>query len=131
WEMGHRARRIVAMLTAKEKLDHDDVKAMHMDTFSGIAAELVPLFLQAEVTGERETDALKHVETWDLRLDADSVGGSIFNFWFARVAEALFAERLGPQLWGEEFPRKSWTTNLAYDPVPDIMTRPTAFLVGG
>ena len=131
WEMPHRARRIVAMLTAKEQLDHDDFKAMHMDTFSGIAADLVPLFLQAEVTGERETEALKYVETWDLRLDADSTGAAVFNSWFARVAEAMFAERLGPQLYEEYFPRKSWTTNWAYDAVRDALVNPQAFWVGG
>jgi len=131
WEMPHRARRIVAMLTAKEKLDHADFKAIHMDTFSGIAAELVPSFLQAEVTGEREMDALKYIETWDMRLDADSVGASIFNAWFMRVAEAMFAERLGPRLYEEYFPRKSWTTNWAYDAVRDIIESPQAFWVGG
>jgi penicillin amidase len=131
WEMPHRARRIVALLTAKEKLDHADFKAIHMDTFSGIAAELVPSFLQAEIAGERETEAIKHVETWDMRLDADSVGASIFNAWFMRVAEAMFAERLGPQLWEEYFPRKSWTTNWAYDAVRDIIESPPAFWVGG
>ena len=131
WEMPHRVRRIVAMLTAKEKLDHADFKDMHMDTFSGIAADLVPLFLQTEVTGERETEALKHVETWDLRLDVGSVGASIFNAWFARVTEALFAEKLGPQLYEEYYPRKAWTTNHAYDAVRDILTNPQAFWVGG
>jgi penicillin amidase len=104
---------------------------MHMDTFSGIAADLVPLFLGAEVTGERETDALKHVETWDMRLDASSIGASIFNYWFMRVAEALFAERLGPQLYEEYFPRKAWTTNWAYDVVRDVLENPQAYWVGG
>ena len=131
WEMPHRARRIVALLTAKEKLDHEDFKAIHMDTFSGIAADLVPLFLQAEVTGERETEALKHVETWNLRLDVEEIGAAIFNAWFMRVTEALFAERLGPQLYEEYFPRKSWTTNWAYDAVRDILVTPQAFWVGG
>jgi penicillin G amidase len=131
WEMPHRVRRIVAMLTAKEKLDHDDFKTMHMDTFSGIAADLVPLFLGAEIAGERETEAIKHVETWDMRLDVDSIGGSIFNAWFARVAEALFAERLGPQLFTEYYPRKAWTTNHAYDATRDILENPQSFWVGG
>jgi penicillin amidase len=131
WEMPHRIRRIVAMLTAKERLDHDDFKAMHMDTFSGIAADLVPLFLQAEIAGERETEAIKHVETWDLRLDTDAIGGSIFNAWFARVAEALFAQKLGPQLFEEYYPRKAWTTNHAYDATREILVNPQAFWVGG
>jgi penicillin G amidase len=131
WEIPHRARRIVAMLTAKEKLDHADFKAMHMDTFSGVAAELVPSFLLAEVSGERESEALKHVSTWDMRLDADSIGASIFNAWFMRVAEAMFAERLGPTLYEEYFPRKSWTQTWAYDAVRDIIESPQAFWVGG
>jgi penicillin amidase len=131
WEMPYRARRIVAMLTAKEKLDHDDFKEMHMDTFSGIASDLVPLFLQAEVSGERETEAMKHVETWDLRLDVDSVGASIFNAWFLRVTEALYAEKLGPDLYEEYYPRKGWTTNFAYDVTRDVLTNPQAFWVGG
>jgi len=131
WEMPHRARRIVAMLTEKEQLDHADFKRMHMDTFSGIAAELVPSFLLAEVSGERESEAFKHVATWDLRLEADSIGASIFNYWFMRVAEAMFAERLGPRLYEEYFPRKSWTTNWAYDSVRDIIESPQAFWVGG
>jgi penicillin amidase len=131
WELGHRARRITALLTAKEKLDHDDFKAIHMDTFSGIAAGLVPLLLAADVSGDRETEALKHVQTWDLHLDASAIGASIFNQWFFRVAEAMFAERLGPQLWEEYFPRKSWVTNWAYDAVRDIIASPQAYWVGG
>jgi len=131
WEMPHRARRIVSMLTEKELLTHEDFKRMHMDTFSGIAAELVPLFLHAEIAGEREVEALKHVQTWDMRLDTDSIGASIFNYWFLRVAEAMFAERLGPELWEEYFPRKSWTTNWAYDAVRNIIAQPQAFWVGG
>jgi penicillin G amidase len=66
-----------------------------------------------------------------MRLDADSVGASIFNAWFMRVAEAMFAERLGPTLYEEYFPRKSWTTNWAYDAVRDIIESPQAFWVGG
>lgn len=131
WEMGYRVRRIVAMLTAKERLDHQDFKAMHFDTFSGLAADLVPLMLQAEVSGERETEALKRLETWDLRLDADSVAAAVFHAWFACISEALFASKLGPQLWDEYYPRKAWTTNWAYDAAREILADPQAFWVGG
>jgi penicillin amidase len=131
WEMPHRARRIVALLTAKERLSHDDVRAIQLDTQSGVAAELLPFFLRARPADERAAEALKHVEAWDLRLEADSVGAAIFNAWFARVSEALFAERLGPELYEEYYPRKAWTTNWAYDAVREILAHPQAFWVGG
>jgi penicillin amidase len=131
WEMGYRARRIVSMLTAAERLSSEDFATMHSDTFSGLAADLVPLVLQAEVSGERETEALKRIETWDLRLDADSVPAAIFNAWFARLAEALFAGKLGPQLYDEYYLRKAWTTNWAYDAARAILANPQAFWIGG
>jgi len=131
WEMGHRIRRITALLTERETLTTGDMKRIQADSFSGIAADLVPIFLCAEVDGERETDAVKQVQAWDLTLTRESVGGAIFNAWFARTAEALFAAKLGSELWDEFYPRKGWTTNWCYESVRAILENPQRFWVGG
>ena len=131
WELGHRIRRITALLTERETLGIDDMKRIQADTFSGVAADLVPLFLCADVSGDREAEALASVQAWDLRLERESVGGAIFNAWFARVAELLLADKLGAELWNEFYPRKGWTTNWIYESVRDIIQNPQAFWVGG
>jgi penicillin G amidase len=133
WEMGHRIRRITSLLTQKEKLSAQDMARIQFDTHSGIAADLVPIFTEAEsvVTGGKASEALKQVQMWDLRLEPDSVGGAIFNMWFSHVCKALFIQKLGPQLYEEYYPRKAWTTNWAYDAVHDILANPQAFWVGG
>ncbi|MGH2829659.1 MAG: penicillin acylase family protein [Actinomycetota bacterium] len=131
WEMGHRIRRIVSLLSAAERLSVEDMMRIQNDTYSGIAAELVPVFLEAVIAGDREAEALKHVQAWDFVLGADSTGGAIFNAWFAATATALFEQKLGPVLFEEYYPRKAWTTNWCYDAVRDILANPQAFWVGG
>ncbi len=131
WEFGHRIRRIVSLLTAQERLSIQDMQRIQMDTHSGVAADLVPIFLNARVGGDREAEALKHVAAWDLMLTPEAVGGAIFNAWYAQVTKALFAERLGPVLYQEYYARKAWTTNWCYDAVVQILRNPQAFWVGG
>lgn len=131
WEPGYRIRRIAALLTEKERLSHEDFARIHADVHSGIADELVPLFLSARVNGGIASDAIKIVEAWDRRLDAASVGGAIFNVWLYKVSEALFRERLGEELFNTYHRLKSWTTAWAYDAVRDILRNPRAFWVGG
>lgn len=132
WEMGHRARRIATLLTAKERLGVEDMQRIQSDVWSGIAADLVPAMLDAaDPAGEREADALKHLAAWDFALSADSVGGAVFNAWFAHTAEALFRERLGDTLWDEFYPRKAWTTNWCYEAVAGVLRTPQAHWVGG
>lgn len=131
WEPPHRIRRIVALLTATEKLSREDFVRLQLDTRSGVADELVPLFLRARVGDGKAAEAFKQVELWDRRLEAGSVGGAIFTVWFAKVAEALFRPRLGDALFDDYHRAKAWTTTWAYDAARDILRNPQAFWVGG
>lgn len=131
WEFGHRIRRITSLLAEKEKLSHEDFGRIHTDTLSGIAEELVPLFLGAHTDDERALHALKIVEAWDRRLDADAVGGAIFNAWLSRVSEALFREKMGDELFDAYHRLKFITLSWVYDAMREILRAPRALWVGG
>jgi penicillin G amidase len=131
YEPPERIRRIVQLLTEKERLSSDDYARMHSDTHSGVAEDLVPLFLRAHVTDGREAEAFKYVETWDRRLEADSVGGAVFNVWLYSLSEMLFREKLGGDLFDLYHRLKSLGLAWAYDALRDILRNPEARWVGG
>ncbi|MBI4729027.1 MAG: penicillin acylase family protein [Acidobacteria bacterium] len=131
WEPSHRIRRIVRLLTEKERLDPDDMARIQRDVHSGIADDLVDLFLEADAGDGLTADALKEVKRWDRSLDPGSVGGAVFNVWLYKVSEELFGEKLGADLFDSYHRLKGWVTAWAYDAIRDILRRPQAFWVGG
>jgi penicillin amidase len=130
WEPEFRARRIVNLLTEREKLSIDDFKRIHADTFSAIADGLAPLLVSSVVSNGRSAEAIKYVESWDRRMDAGSVGASIFMMWITKVADALFLPKIGEDLYRQYFRIRGWTTLWAYDAIKDILENPEAFWVG-
>lgn len=131
WELPHRIRRITALLTETEVLSVEDMKRIQNDTYSGVAAELAPLLLCADIAGDREARAASSIQSWDLMLDAESTAAAIFAVWFANAAELIFAPRLGPAMFDEFYARKGWVTNWCYEAMRDVLTNPQQFWIGG
>lgn len=131
WEPPHRIRRIVALLTEKERLSAEDFARIQTDTHSGMAEELVPLLLTAEVHPGRAAEARRLVEGWDRRLDPESQGAAVFIVWCSKVAEGLFRPALGDELFDFYFRVRGWTTLWAFDAMGDLLAHPEAEWVGG
>ncbi|MHB8510744.1 MAG: penicillin acylase family protein [Actinomycetota bacterium] len=127
WEMGHRIRRITALLTSKERLSIHDMRRIQSDTYSGVAADLVPLLLAAGV----EHELIKHLREWDLTLSAGSIAACIFNVWISHLMKVILEPKLGRALYEDFYMRKAWTTNWCYDSLLQILRNPQQFWVGG
>ncbi len=109
---GFRARRIVAMLTEKEKLSGDDFARMQLDQYCAPAKPFCALLAQRKATilaqpilspvHAQAERALGVIERWDHRLTADSVPGALYEltqyFVCRRVLEPLLGELTEPAL---------------------------------
>jgi penicillin amidase len=131
WEPEYRVRRITSLLAGREKHSVDDFKRIQYDTFSGIADGLLPVLISATASNGQVADAIKQIESWDRRMDTDSIGATIFMIWLSNIADALLHPRLGEELFRHYFQMRGWTTLWAYDTIKDILENPEAFWVGG
>lgn len=76
WTYGYRAERIKEMLdTAGGKIGVTDVSRMQMDNRNGMAPTLVPLLLNAQVTGAT-AKARSLLRGWDFQQPADGSSGT-------------------------------------------------------
>jgi len=98
WMNGYRARRIVDLLTAKEKLSADDYAAMHLDFYSLPGRAMARYIGALEPEDERCRQAVEAVRSWDHYLTPDSVGGTIFEAFQLQLLRLTFADKLGREL---------------------------------
>ncbi|GAB4330395.1 MAG: penicillin acylase family protein [Candidatus Abyssubacteria bacterium] len=114
FDMGYRARRIKDLLTEKEKLSFEDVRAIQADNYLLAAERLKPQLIRAvhdfgSALPERTTHAAKMVEDWDNRSSIDSPACTIFNKWLERIALNTLRDDLGKESY------EYWAAN------PDII----------
>lgn len=120
WTSGYRAARIRQMIearlatsantTTQPGFTCDDFRDMHQDTVSLRALACLPPLLAAlsDMTDPHVQAAVKHLRTWDGRVEADLVAPTLFNvfftFWSKAVADVHFegavAELLAKQAEG-------------------------------
>ena len=91
FDLGYRVSRIKYLLTRKEKLTFEDVRAIQADNYVPAAEQLKPQLLAA-VWGEKPTlpertrKAAEIVENWDNHATTGSSACTIFNKWIERIA---------------------------------------------
>ncbi len=91
FDIGYRVRRIKDLLSAKEKLAFEDVRAIQADNYMLAAERLKPQLLSAveaekSMLPERTIKAAKMVEEWDNHATKESAACTIFNKWLEKVA---------------------------------------------
>jgi penicillin amidase len=119
-----RVRRISQLLAATEKHSYETFAAMHLDTVSLQAREVLPLMLQAAPSGARQEHAFALLKTWDYDVRADSAAAAIYEVWLKHLAKAMLEPRLGAEL-----------ATLAYDrcgamQFPAMLTYPSKLWFG-
>jgi len=85
WAEPYRAERITQLLTAKDKLTVEDVKATQLDTVSLVWRDLKPYLLAARPDGDLSTRALDLLKNWDGNERADTVPPLIFEAWLMQL----------------------------------------------
>ncbi len=91
FDIGFRVRRIKDLLSAKEKLTFEDVRAIQADDYVLAAERLKPMLLEAVNTErsrlpERTLRAAAMVNEWNNHAGVDSAACLIFNKWLERIA---------------------------------------------
>jgi len=105
WDLGYRATEITARLQAL--IDHGTpmtpamMSEIQADTFSPLAARLVPVLQALKSTGQTEQTraALALFDGWDYRLESDSAAAAYFNIVWRNLLVDLFNTKLPESTW--------------------------------
>jgi penicillin amidase len=130
WFPSHRARRIVQMLTAREKLSLQDFAEMHADVYSPWAGELAPFVAGLEPQDQRQEQVLRHLRDWDFRMKRDSVAASVFHVWYMKLVENAFRDKLGQDLYEHYFTKQLGFNTFHFLAIPDLLDYPSGFWFG-
>ncbi len=98
WYPGLRAQRIVDMLKASDKLTLEDMQKIQADTYLLPAEYLRPFLLAIQPENDTQTQAIAKLKDWDLRLDADSSAGAIYEAWFTFLVNNTITDEMGSDL---------------------------------
>jgi penicillin amidase len=98
WAAPYRARRIWALLTAKDKLSLEDFRAIQADTDSPVGALLLPHLLALKPRGWLQEQAMAELRQWDRRAEANSPGAALAEVTYRELVKTTFADELGPDL---------------------------------
>lgn len=92
---GYRARRIVDLIEAQDKLSIEDCQAMQVDFYGVPAEELVPYILALQPDDEGCRRAVEYIKGWDRCLTADSVAAAIYEVFEFQFLKLTFSDKLG------------------------------------
>ncbi len=98
WMNGFRARRIEEMITAQEKVTLEDCRRFQIDFLCIPGLEMVKRFEGLETDEPDAAMSLKLLLDWEGRLEPDSVGGSVYQVFLARLTDVVLGSKLGPEL---------------------------------
>jgi penicillin G amidase len=121
-----RARRIAQRITERPAHDAESFAAIHMDTLSLPALELLPLLLRTEPATDRQREALALLAAWDGRLAADDAAAAVYQVWNGKIAEAVLLPRLGEDLYRHYHSLRQWTNAFQFQALPNLLRMPTA-----
>ncbi len=97
---GYRAERIVKMLqSASGPLDMDAYRQMQMDSYSGNAAFLVPVVLDAAPDTPAFETARQLWEDWDYQQRSDSAPAALFEAFWNHLLTRTFHDDLPEDYW--------------------------------
>ena len=100
WASGDRGQRITDMIEqaiAEGPIDADDFARIHSDSYSLRAAGYVPLLTGLSSDDAAVQRALDTLGQWDYQERRDSVGASLFEIFYMRLAHNVLADDVGEE----------------------------------
>ena len=94
WDRGYRARRIVDLITAKDKLSLDDIAAIQGDNVNLSAKEIIPYLSNLTAAGDAQK-VLDAIKGWDFHEQRDSGGAAAYEVFWYYLLRNTFDARLG------------------------------------
>lgn len=96
---GDRAGRIEELLATRDDWTIEDLRAVQMDNMAFAPRVMAPAMVRlarADKTSlsAHEQEALKQVDQWNFYNDVDSIGATVFNYWFDSLLMAIFGDEL-------------------------------------
>jgi penicillin amidase len=101
WSPGYRAARITELLTTTAKLSVDDFKRIQMDTVSGYAKTVAPLYASLTVTDTTLQPLISRFNGWDGNLTTDSVTAALYEVAFNHLMSSTLTSAVGDTIAGE------------------------------
>jgi penicillin amidase len=100
----YRAARVVEMIDSRKRHSPGDMARMQSDVLALHAREVLPFMLKTEPADERGRQAVELLRGWDMRVNGDSARAAVFEAWYLKLGERLFADELrdpvaGDALW--------------------------------
>ena len=99
WDYGYRAQRIHDLLESQEQFSVDDLTALQLDTYNGLAPTLVPYLLDVHLPAGYYSDGQRLLADWDFHNDADSPAAAYFNVVWSNLLRLGFHDELRKSLW--------------------------------
>jgi penicillin amidase len=98
WAPGYRARRIVELIEAADKLTIDDMRRIQGDSSPIYAQDILPYVLAVSPSASRQAQALDMLRTWDGIADRDSAAAALFESLRGHLVIRVFKDEVGDAL---------------------------------
>jgi penicillin amidase len=102
WAAPYRAQRITELLAADDNITFDEIRDIQAQTYSLPAELLRPYLLSVEPDTDLQALALAELKTWDLQLETDRAGASIYQVWYWFLVQNTLTDELDGDL-AEEY----------------------------
>jgi penicillin G amidase len=130
WLPAYRVRRIVQMLTAKEKFSVDDFKTMQADVYSLQARELTPFLTRLKPRNKRQNKALDYLRSWDFRMDKDSIAAALYHMWYLKIVQNLLSDKLGQDIYEHYFSKRLLSNCFHLMAMRNLLEYPASYWFG-
>ncbi len=113
---GDRAGRIEELLATRDDWTIEELRAVQNDTLGFAMRIMAPAMVRLARTDDTaltpiEREALEQLEKWDFHNDVDSIGATVFNYWFDSLLMTIFGDELSEkQLFMYAALDDSWIT---------------------
>jgi penicillin G amidase len=102
WEAPYRARRLAELLSGSD-YDLAAFAAIQADQLSLLAADVLPVMLEAKPASPAATAAMGELRAWDRVMREDGRAPLLFAAWYRELSRLIQADELGPlfaSFWG-------------------------------
>lgn len=99
WTLPYRQQRIEQLIDTGTRHTVQTMAAMQADVVSLAARRLLPWLRRAQAAHPLAAAAHRQLEGFDGEMRTDAVGPTLLWAWQRHLAEGLFADELGPELW--------------------------------
>lgn len=98
WSAPYRAQRITTLLAADNQITIQDMQDIQAQTYSLPAETLRPYLLAIHPSNDLEARALELVRDWDLYLESDRAGASVYEVWDWFLVNNTLRDEMGEDL---------------------------------